>query len=249
MKQLFYIVILIAFISCGAKKQYTVTDMMGTYIPVDKTPTPDPYMASYVNSYKSQLDSEMNKVIGHSAKYMNTGRPESLLTNLTSDFMMQLDRSYNDGEPVDAAFMNVFGIRAPITEGEITVGDIFDTYPFENTLTIVKIKGKYLLEIFTSYARMGGAGLSKNIKLTIKDNKLLESSINGKAVDRDKIYSIVTLDYLAEGNDGMEALKNAVSVKQTGIALRDYMMDNIKELEEKGQKLTSSLDGRITIVK
>lgn len=223
--------------------------MMGTYIPVDKARHPDPKLTDFVNIYKNQLDAEMSRVIGHSAKYMNTGRPESLLTNLTSDFMMQLDRSYTDGETIDAAFMNVFGIRAPIAKGEITVGNIFDTYPFENTLTIVKIKGKYLQEIFRSYARMGGAGLSKNIKLTIKDKQLVESSINGKAVENERIYTIVTLDYLAEGNDGMEALTNAVSVKQTGIALREYMIDNIMELEEKGLKVTSSLDGRITIVK
>jgi 2',3'-cyclic-nucleotide 2'-phosphodiesterase (5'-nucleotidase family) len=239
---------ILLLVSCGAKKQYMVTSMSGTYIPVTTSSYGSEEMADFIAFYKEILDQEMNKVVGHSAQYMTTGRPESLLTNLTSDFMLQLDNSYNEGQPIDAAFMNVHGIRAPIAEGKITIGDIFDTYPFDNTLAIVKLEGKYLTKLFESYAAMGGAGLSKNIKLVIKDNKLQNASIDGKPVDESKIYTIVTLDYLAEGNDGMDALKNAISVEQTGITLRDYILDNIRKLEVQGQKLSSSLDGRITVV-
>lgn len=248
-KLLYIVAAALLFISCGSKKQYVITSMTGVYIPVIKTDGGSEELADFIGFYTEILDREMNKPVGHSAQYMTTGRPESLLTNLTSDFMMDLDPSYSDGHPIDVAFMNVHGIRAPIAEGEITVGDIFDTYPFDNTLTIIRLKGKYLTSIFESYANMGGAGLSKNVKLIIKGNKLQEASVGGKPIDENKIYTVVTLDYLAEGNDGMDALKNAESVKQTGVTLRDYMLDNIRKLEKEGQKLTSSLDGRITIVK
>lgn len=242
-------VAVLLLVACGPKKQYVITSMTGAYLPVTKTNGGSEEMADFIGFYTEILDREMNKPVGHSAQYMTTGRPESLLTNLTSDFMLDLDPSYNDGHPIDIAFMNVHGIRAPIAEGEITVGDIFDTYPFDNTLVIVQLKGKYLTELFKSYANMGGAGLSKNMKLIIKGNKLQEALIGGEPVDESKIYTIITLDYLAEGNDGMDALKNAESVKQTGVTLRDYMLDNIRRLEGQGQKLASSLDGRITIVK
>lgn len=239
---------LLIFVSCGAKKQYMVTSMTGSYLPVETTDDPDRELTAFLAPYKSILDREMKKVIGHSALYMTTGRPESLLTNLTSDFMWELESSFNDGAAIDLALMNVYGIRAPIAEGEITLGDMFNVYSFDNSLVIVSLEGKYLTEVFKSYARMGGAGISKNVKLTVKDTELVEALVNGKPVDESKIYTIVTLDYLAEGNDGMEALLHAIDVKYTDLILRDYMVQRIRKLEEQGEKLTSALDGRITIL-
>ncbi len=143
-------------------------------------------------------------IIGQATQNMPYGKPESLLTNFTSDVMKLLDTRYTDGLPVDITLMNVNGHRAPIAKGDITVGDIFSTYSFENELVVVRLKGTDLNELFDQYAQMGGAGISGNVRLDIKDGKITSSSVDGKPVDKDKIYTIVTLDYLAEGNDGME---------------------------------------------
>ena len=96
---------------------------------------------------------------------------------------------------------------------------------------------------------MNGAGISSNVKLVIENHKVKSVSIDGKPVDPDKIYKIVTLDYLAEGNNGMDALKNAVVSKNTGITLRDMMFDYVKEQTRQGKSISSKLDGRITVIK
>lgn len=249
MRKITYLLtILLMVVSCGPKKTYTVVSMKGQYVPVTTTNHPDTELLAFVNTYKVQLDREMNKVIGHSAQDMSTGRPESLLTNLTSDLMLEIGTEYTQGKTIDIAFMNVHGIRAPIAKGEVTVGDIFDAYPFDNALCIVQLKGIYLTEIFESYANMGGAGVSKNVKLTVKNKKLTEALVDAKPVDKDKIYTIITLDYLAEGNDGMHALVKAGWKAETGIKLRDYMLESVIKMEEKGEKIVSKLDGRITII-
>lgn len=251
MKRIIYI-LLIALISlsCGSsKKGYTITSMKGEYVPVHTATNPDAGLQEFVNSYKGELDKQMGQVIGYSTKDMTTGRPESLLTNLTSDLMMKVDLEHTQGKPVDLAFMNVHGIRAPIGEGEITVGDIFDAFPFDNALYVVQLKGKYVTELFESYARMGGAGVSKNVNLKIKNQKLLSATIDGKPVDDNRVYTIVTLDYLAEGNDGMDAMKKAEWNAETGITLRDYMLDNVRKINAEGKKLDAELDGRITVEK
>lgn len=249
MKRIIYLLLtaMIAF-SCGStKKPYAITSMKGEYIPVTTAAHGDAKLTAFVNSYKTELDKQMNEVIGYSAKDMTTGRPESLLTNLTSDLMTKVDTKYTQGKPVDLAFMNVHGIRAPMAKGEIKVGDIFDAFPFDNALYVVQLKGKYLTEIFDSYAQMGGAGVSKNVKLRIKNKKIVEATIDGKQVDENKLYTIVTLDYLAEGNDGMDAMKKAEWNAETGITLRDYMLDNVRKLQAEGEKLDAELDRRIII--
>lgn len=247
MKKILLVSLLITlFLPCFAQ-QYVVTSMKGEYIPVTGTNNPDKEMTDTVAYYKHRMQNVMDQVIGSSAQYMVIGKPESLLTNFTSDVMLGLDTKYTDRQPVDLTIMNVHGHRSPIPEGNITVGDVFSTYSFENELVVVRIKGSNLKEVFDGYASIGGAGISGNVKLVIKDKQLQSAKVNGLPLDRNKIYSIVTLDYLAEGNDGMKALKKAESVTNTGLTLRDFMMDYIKAKAKNGEKISSKVDGRIVI--
>lgn len=248
MKKIFvYIGIAIAFSSCGSQQQYAVISKSGERILVDQTVYPDSKMVALVDKYKGHLDREMGQVIGSSDEYMTFDRPESLLTNLTSDVMLQLDPKFSGGKSVDVAVMNVHGHRANLPKGDITVGNIFEIYSFDNALAVLEMKGSDLLEIFESYAQMGGAGISDNVKLIIENKKLLSVTINGLSIDKTKVYKIVTLDYLADGNDGMEAFKKAISVEYPGIILRDYMMDYVKKQTAEGKVVSSKLDGRIVV--
>lgn len=247
MKKILFVSLLITLsLPCFAQ-QYVVNSIKGEYIPVTSTNNPDKEIADTAAYYKRRMQNIMDQVIGSSAQYMPVGKPESLLTNFTSDVMSGLDAGYTGGQPADLAIMNVFGHRAPLPEGNITVGDVFSTYSFENELVVVRIKGSNLKEVFDGYASIGGAGISGNVKLVIKDKQLQSARINGLPVDRNRIYTIVTLDYLAEGNDGMKALKKAESVMNTGLTLRDFMMDYIKAKARNGEKISSKLDGRIVI--
>jgi len=246
MKKTFYISLSALLYACSSPG-YVVTSLKGEYIPVTPAIHPDQKMVDLVVHYRHRMEKVMDQVIGHSEQNMPYGKPESLLTNFTSDVMLQLDTKYTNGHPADLTIMNVNGHRAPIPEGDVTVGDVFTTYPFGNQLVVVRLKGSALKEVFDAYAGMGGFGISGSVKLKVKDKQLKDAKVNGLPVARNKIYTIVTLDYLAEGNDGMKALKKAESATPTGLTLRDYMMDYIKEQTRQGKQISSKLDGRIVI--
>ena len=245
-KSLVYIFIVVILVSCQTRQQYTITSLNGERIPVLTAKNTDKEIVAFVDWYKQQLDSEMKQVIGQSDQHMPFGRPESLLTNLTSDIMQQLDESIA-GAKVDLAIMNVHGHRAQMPKGNVTVGDIFEIYSFDNALVVLQLKGKDLMAVFDAYAKMGGAGISSTVKLKIKNEQLIEAKINGQSVDDERLYTIVTLDYLAEGNDGFEALKNALSFNSSGILLREYMLNYFKQQTTEGKIVSSKLDGRIII--
>lgn len=249
MKKLIYILIFLVLTSCAGSKHYVTTNITGEYIPITTAQNPDKNMEAFVSEYKVQLDKEMNQVIGTSNQYMTTGVPESLLTNLVTDVMLLVDSQYTDNNKIDAAFMNVHGIRAPIADGDITLGDIYSAFPFDNTLTFLKIKGKYLKDIFASIAKFEMVGVSSNIKIEIKDKQVITSQINNKPIEDEKIYTVITLDYLADGNDTMDAFKKAEMIKPTGIKLREYMLDYVKGLTVQNKNLVAKLDGRISIIK
>lgn len=240
---------MLLLISCNSSRHYTITEITGEYIPVLAAQNPDKNLEDFVSRYKMQLDREMNVRIGTSSQYMTTGAPESLLTNLVTDVMMQVDKKYTENYPIDAAFMNVHGIRSPIAEGNIVVGDIYSAFPFDNTLTLLRIKGKYLNDIFAAIAKSEMVGVSGNIKIIVKDKKVISSTINNMPLKEEKLYTIITLDYLADGNDTMDAFKKAEYIKPTGITLREYMLNYVQNLTSQDQRLTAKLDGRISVIK
>lgn len=234
-------------LSCS-RQQYVVSNVAAQRYPVvrNEIAQPDARIVEIVGKYKHLLDKEMNQVIAYSEEYMPYGRPESLLTNFTSDLMLDYARSV--GKDCDLSLMNVNGHRSNMPQGNIKVGDIYEIYSFENALVVLQLKGNTLMDIFESYAEMGGAGVSSNVRLLIKDRRLAEATINGMAVDKDMVYTVVTLDYLADGNDGMEDMKKALGVQPIGITLRDAVFKYIEGETKQGKKMGARLDGRISVV-
>ncbi|WP_294081011.1 5'-nucleotidase C-terminal domain-containing protein [Proteiniphilum sp. UBA5384] len=246
LKTIWIAITAIILLSCN--QQYRITEMSGTIVEMNSSfdADPDREMETLIESYKTELDREMNVVIGKSAQLMDYKRPESLLTNLTSDVM----KAYGDEhlpEGADMGVMNVHGHRATLPAGDITIGNLYEIYSFDNTITFLDLKGSDLKKMFDAYARIGGAGISSNVKLIIEKNKVKSVTVDGKTIDKDKIYHIVTLDYLAEGNDNMSAFHNAVTSVNSGVTLRDVMIDWVQEQTRRGDEVESTLDGRITV--
>ncbi len=252
-KWILYTLTTLLVVSCNSYKQSErqsqekrVIRMTGTIVEMNQAQGTHTEMQALVDKYKVSLDSEMKEVLGTSAEFMQYKRPESLLTNLTSDVMKKYgDKHLPKG--ADVAIVNVNGHRANMPKGQITMGNLFEIYSFDNTITFLELKGEDLAKIFEAYARIGGAGISSNAHLVVKDKKIKSATLDGKPIDNDKVYNVVTLDYLADGNDNMNAFKNAVSMNNTGITVRDIMIDYVREQTAQGKIITSKLDGRITI--
>lgn len=67
-------------------------------------------------------------------------------------------------------------------------------------------------------------------------------------MEDDKLYTVATVDYLAEGNDGMDALPQAESkVCPPGATLRSLFIDYVKRQAEVGKAVTSRMEGRIVV--
>ena len=226
--------------------QYVITNISGQIVEMNQEQGTNAEMQAFVDKYKVTLDKQMNEVIGTSSEFMQKGRPESLLTNLTSDVMKAYGDQNMEGG-ADVSIMNVNGHRSTLPKGDLTLGNLFEVYSFDNTITFLEVKGEDLIKIFEAYARIGGAGISSNARLTISDRKLKSASLDGKSIEIDKIYNVVTIDYLADGNDNMKAFQDAVSINNTGITLRDVMIDYVREQTAEGKQISSQLDGRITI--
>ena len=204
---------------------------------------PDSQALAIVAPYKAGVDSIMSPVLGMSRVAMNPNRPESLLSNWAADVMVE--GSTATGLPAaDMGLVNIGGLRNNMPKGIVRKGDIILISPFENSLVVLEMKGKDLLNLMQNIAAVGGEGVSSSVRLVIsKDGKLISATINGEKISHKRTYTVATLDYLAEGNDKMYALKKAKKRHEIGLKTRDVMIESII----KHRIIDAKMEGRITI--
>lgn len=227
-----------------------VTQVEGERVPIDASwdALADPEMAAMIAPYREKMDSMMHRVVGVSALSMDRERPESLLSNLVADVLRQAAIPLQ-GKQADMGLINIGGLRNVLTAGEVTCEDIYEILPFENSLCVLTLKGNVLKQLFENIAARGGEGVSGVCLKISKDGKLLEASIGGRPVEEEKLYTLATIDYLAEGNDGMTALTQAQErICPEGATLRGLFMDYVEQEAVAGRKLSAKMEGRITIV-
>ena len=204
---------------------------------------------AFMAPYKHVVDSVMSPVVGEVARYMASHRPESELSNLLADILMWAAERY-DEKPVFGVY-NMGGIRAGLAKGKVTYGDVLDVAPFENKIAFLTLSGEKVLELFQQMALSGGEAVSHGVQLVItKDHRLKSAKINGEDVDPNASYRIVSIDYVIQGNDRMEAFKaktNVNSPQEERNNLRYIIMDYFREQMQQGQVVDREIEGRIIV--
>lgn len=204
----------------------------------------DPAFSDMIDTYSAAVRQEMEKVISKCPYAIRKGQPESPLGNLTADALVWMAKEFY-GTEADLALYNTGGIRAEISAGDLTVGDVYAVYPFDNVLSIAKLKGKDLKELFDYVASSGGLPISKGVKMVINSNKVRSVTLNGKDIDDDQTYTIATIDYLM--NLGRYGLENAADRIDASEMIRDHFVAYFRYLADtNGGNITASQDGRIT---
>lgn len=204
---------------------------------------PDSQALAIVAPYKTGVDSIMSPVLGMSRVAMSPGRPESLLSNWAADMMVE-GSTATGLPPADMGLVNIGGLRNNMPKGIVRRGDIILISPFENSLVVLEMKGKDMIRLMQDIAAVGGEGVSGSVRIVIgKDRKLVSATIHGEKISRKRTYTVATLDYLAEGNDKMYALKKARKRHEIGLKARDVLMESVI----KHRIIDSKMEGRITI--
>ena len=175
------------------------------------------------------------------------------LTRMTSAI---LQYRVDSGSNASFAIVNAGGIRATIDEGSITRGEVLTSFPFGNAVVEAQFIGNELWSILegivsgvntvnkkpvTSFLQV-----SKSIKVEYNPQqkigeRLVRVSVDGEGIDLDKIYTVVTIDFLAGGGDNFfEPIDNLVVLDTLDEVLVEYI--------KKKSPVDFELDGRIAVV-
>lgn len=240
-----------AILLASCSSTYQLTNVSRSRIIIDSTydVSTDSRAWRYIAPFKQKVDSIMSPVVGRASEYMNAERPESKLSNLLADILVWCGKDY--GEKADFAVYNMGGMRSAFAKGDITYGDVLDVAPFENKICFVTLKGDKVNELFRQIASVGGEAVSHGVELVIsKDGKLLSAKLNGKDIDPKAEYRVATIDYVAQGNDKLEAFKSSTGLKSpsgTDDNVRQVIVKYMKEKLANGEEIYSRIEGRIKI--
>ncbi|MFD2205386.1 bifunctional metallophosphatase/5'-nucleotidase [Kiloniella antarctica] len=184
---------------------------------------------------------------------------ECEMGNLVADAMLARVNA-NGGDAV-IALQNGGGVRASIDAGPVTMGEVLSVLPFQNSIATFKLKGVDFIAALESglskveegagrFPQVSGARYVWNPAAEAGTRVVSVDVGNEKdgyvPLDPDKIYSMVTNNYLRGGGDGYNILATkAIDAYDYGPNLEDALAEYIG----KNDPIKGSITGRITAQK
>jgi len=246
MKRFIFIILLLPFALFGQERkpvfQFSMVKIDSTY----NHATP-PKFSRLIEVYRPEMERRMMAVVGYAPKEMRSFRPESPLSNFAVDALLAVAGRYTQ-EPIHFSLTNFGGLRSSLPKGEVRLYDIYAIFPFENELVILELEGKDVWELFSNFARTNRVEAVGNVKAVIENRKLIELSIAGQPFDPNKRYRMATIDFLLGGGDSVAALKNATAVIETGLMIRDVVVEYISMLKSEGKSIEAEIEGRVKVL-
>ena len=145
------------------------------------------------------------------------------------------------GEKVDIAILNNGGIRNTLPAGEISEGHVIMVLPFENKIEVLRLKGDALARVLSQMGKGRINGISGNADVTYDatSGKCSKILINGKAIDPERYYNVVTIDYLADGGDYLSAMTEGDVIAVSENVLSRDIMNALKKNKKRLQPDTT----------
>ena len=206
----------------------------------------DPTFSGIIEDYAAEVKEKMDVKLGYAPYNINRGTPESPLGNLSADGLIWAAKKFHNVD-ADVAVYNSGGVRANISKGDVTLGDVYSVFPFDNVLSLVTITGKDLR--YLMYKVPGSLYVNKEVKLVADDTGYVTSiTVNGQQIDDSKTYTVATIDYISDNDAYTSILGNPIDREDSVEIIRDYFGEYFKHLADQNNgQITASTDGRITI--
>jgi len=182
----------------------------------------DQSVQPFIHECIEKVGAAMDNVIGKSqvdldSSFTSIRTRETNIGNFIADAMRKRLKT-------DIGFLNSGTMRADaiIEKGPLSMHDLMNLLPILEEMCILQLTGQQVLSILENsvsmYPRLEGrfaqvSGIEFIFDAAQPSGKrVLETSIriDGKALNKDQKYTVGTMDYLRQGKDGYDVLKDAI---------------------------------------
>ena len=217
----------------------------GAALPLDASIAPDPAVEAKIAQYAQKLQVFTSVTVGQN----NLNAPDGLhqcrvgecLSGLiATESMLEYGRPYG----AQIAIVNGGGLRAPLRQGPLNMGDMLAVLPFGNKVIIRDFTGQQLLAALehgvADYKGAGSpllhtAGLRYVYNPELPSGKrivsaeLLEANGAARAIEPATRYRVALVDYLERKGDGYAMLAKGAPVEAPDAADVDVLAAYIKK--------------------
>lgn len=206
---------------------------------------PDPAAAHLAAAAEEEVAPRVNQVIGEAAVDIlstQNAAGESAMGNLIAD-------AQRAAMGTDFAFMNPGGIRASLTAGPATWGELFTIQPFGNSLVRMTLTGQQIYTLlnqqwvnqpFPRILQISGLTYTWDNNLPI-GNRIVEVKKDGMPIDVAASYSVTVNSFMAAGGDNFTVLPQGLNQVGGPVDL-DALIAYVQGLP---QPFSAQIEGRI----
>ena len=136
---------------------------------------------------------------------------------------------------IEVALQNGGGVRASIDAGAITMGEVLTVLPFQNTLSTFQVDGSTILAALENgvsqvesnagrFPQVAGMRFTYNPNATA-GARIRDVIIGDEPLDPDRVYGMVSNNYIRNGGDGYAMFRDAEAAYDFGPDLADVLAE------------------------
>ena len=175
---------------------------------------------------------------------------ESSLGSFLADSLRALEKA-------DVAIMNPGGLRADLKAGDITYGDVYQVFPFDNAIATLDLTGEQLRRVLVAaYGAKKGVFQVSGVQVILSRcpaaDRLKSATLEGgKQIDPNARYKVVMPDFLARGGDGFGPVLSTVDPAR--VDLGGHREQNLRDAlvsfwQQKKEKFAAPRRGRVSFL-
>ncbi|KAJ8024043.1 5'-nucleotidase [Holothuria leucospilota] len=234
-----------------------ITHFSGNPILLNSSITQDPDTLAEVEAWAIPIRALEGEVVGRSYSFLDGRNPscrarECNLGNLLTDAFLWEHVQFqgdNGWSNVSIAMMCSGGIGKSISAGDIKATDVTDVLPFGNTIDVVEIKGRIIVEILERSMQeydlvilpgffLQYSGLIVVYDVTQPPGSRVVSVLvrctfcaipNYEVLEKRKTYKVVMPSYLADGGDGYSVIPEQTLRRLSGRQDAEVVIDYLRQ--------------------
>ena len=192
----------------------------------------DSKAAAFLQPYFERVDAVYSKVLAYNTQYLaNEKYGESPLADYFMDLIngeLQTDITLYNGGALPS-YINGGNVvfrdeRSNLPAGNVTLRELKQIFPFNNTLYVVRLRGSDILKALEhglgskEIGRVRFAGLTVTADLTAPEGgRLIATQLaDGSMLNPERYYSVAVNDFLLSGGDGYTSVKGAEIIRESG---------------------------------
>jgi 2',3'-cyclic-nucleotide 2'-phosphodiesterase (5'-nucleotidase family) len=222
-------------ISCG-RQHYRVTKITGKEISITNENSENTEIENFIKPYRVSIDKDLGAILAIAPQTIDkTGEWQSPMGVFLSDITIEKSNKIfqsREKKSIDICLLNHGGIRSTITKGDVTARTAYEVMPFENRAIVIALKGEQIEEMANYIIKEKKPHPLSGMSFLIDTNNVAKNIlVQGKILEKEKIYYVVTSDYLSNGGDNMVFFKKGLEKFDLDYKLRNIIIDYFKDVD------------------